>query len=231
MPFHKCTGVRTGSKGWNAGWFIIITDNQTAGRGQRGNTWESEPGKNLTFSIILKPAFLAVKDQFQLNEAISIGITDYLKTNVPQRVQIKWPNDILVQGKKVCGILIENHVSGDEISHSIVGIGININQISFHYPRAGSLSLFNGKEYPLADVLRELLQIIETRYLELKQGKRRELENRYLELLYQKDEVHRFEANHQVFDGTITGVNEAGQLAMIVDNKKRFFGVKELTFL
>ena len=153
-------------------------------------------------------------------------------TRVKDALQSSGPtNDILVQGKKVCGILIENHVSGDEISHSIVGIGININQISFHYPRAGSLSLFNGKEYPLADVLRELLQIIETRYLELKQGKRRELENRYLELLYQKDEVHRFEANHQVFDGTITGVNEAGQLAMIVDNKKRFFGVKELTFL
>ena len=210
---------------------IIITDNQTAGRGQRGNKWETQPGENLTFSLILKPGFLAVKDQFQLNEAVSIGIVDYITRKVDEKVLIKWPNDILVLDKKVCGILIENHVSGDEINYSVVGIGLNINQTFFPYPQAGSMKAFTGKDYQLAYELVELLQELEARYLELKRGNQKALEKKYLQLLYQKDEVHQFSAHGEVFEGVITGVNDAGQLTMNIGEENRFFGVKEVTFL
>lgn len=210
---------------------VIITDDQTAGRGQRGNAWESHPGKNLTFSVILKPSFLAVKDQFQLNEAMSIGIAAFLTAKGAQKVQIKWPNDILVGGRKVCGILIENHLSGEEISHCIVGIGLNINQTVFQYPQAGSLRLVTGMEYRLPDVLEELLESLEASYFDLRKGNQKKLENQYLALLYQKDEVQRFNIGAEVCEGVITGVNEAGQLAIMVDGEKRFFGVKEVQFL
>ena len=210
---------------------LIITDNQTEGRGQRGNKWETEPGKNLTFSLVCKPGFLALKDQFLLNEAVSIGIVDYVTGKVAEKVRIKWPNDILAGEKKVCGILIENHVSGEEILYSIVGIGLNINQTVFGYSHAGSLRHFTGKEYQLADELAELLQEVEVRYLELKHGGRNELEEKYLELLYQRGEVHQFCAKGEMFEGMITGVNESGQLTMEIGAEKKFFGVKEVTFL
>ena len=124
---------------------VVITGNQTAGRGQRGNAWFSEPGKNLTFSILIKPSFLSVKNQFYLNIAFSLGLFDYLKEVLKTEVKIKWPNDILVNGKKICGILIENHLQAQHIQHSIVGIGLNVNQHHHLLATATSMNLENGK--------------------------------------------------------------------------------------
>ena len=210
---------------------VVITDHQTAGRGQRGNTWEAQPGKNLTFSLILKPDFLAAKDQFQLNEAISVGIAHYIASRVVHRVAIKWPNDILVQDKKVCGILIENHLNSESIGCSIVGIGLNINQQSFTESNAESISMITGKEYQLRDEFEGLLHALEVCYLELKKGKQAELENKYLELLYRKDEIHRFATNNEEFEGIISGVNDEGKLRINVGGVERIFGAKEVAFL
>jgi BirA family biotin operon repressor/biotin-[acetyl-CoA-carboxylase] ligase len=122
---------------------IVITSNQTAGRGQRTNTWESEPGKNLTFSILLTPHFLLAKDQFYLTVCISTALADYLKETFGETVKIKWPNDLIVQDKKVCGMLIENQLSGQQIQSCVVGIGLNVNQKKFDSEKASSMKLLS----------------------------------------------------------------------------------------
>jgi len=210
---------------------VVITDHQIAGRGQRGNTWEAQPGKNLTFSLILKPDFLAAKDQFQLNEAISVGIAHYITSFVAHKVAIKWPNDILVRDKKVCGILIENHLNSETIGCSIVGIGLNINQQLFTDPNAESIGMITGNEYQLRDEFEVLLRALEACYLDLKRGKQEELENKYLELLYRKDEIHLFAARNEIFEGIIIGVNNEGKLRINAGGVERVFGAKEVAFL
>src|SRR5688572_32157531 len=136
---------------------VVITNDQTSGRGQRGNTWISEPGKNLTFSLVMKPAFLSAQDQFLLNKAFSLGLYDYLHITLKATVKIKWPNDMLANDKKICGILIENQIQGQNIQHSVVGIGLNVNQENFSMPTATSMKVFERKEFLLENVLEELL--------------------------------------------------------------------------
>src|SRR5258706_12412466 len=127
--------------------------------------------------MILKPYFLAAKDQFQLNEAISVGIARYIASRVVHNVAIKWPNDILVRDKKVCGILIENHLNSESIGCSIVGIGLNVNQQSFAVPNAESIGMITGKEYHLRNEFEVLLHTLEGCYLDLKKGKQAEMES------------------------------------------------------
>lgn len=234
LPLCQSTnavGSELGQKPGTADGTLVITDRQTSGRGQRGNSWESQPGKNLTFSLILKPGFLSLNDQFRLNEAISVGIADYITAKVSEKVQIKWPNDILVDGKKVCGILIENHISGDLIQYAVVGIGLNVNQPFFSFPQAASLKTFTGMEYLLESELVELVGALEARYLELREGRFQSLTDRYLRLLFQKGRTNRFRAADQIFEGVITGVNGMGQLTINVGTEERCFGVKEVTLI
>jgi len=216
---------------------LVITNHQTAGRGQRGNTWVSEAGKNLTFSLLIKPSFLPVKDQFYLNMAISLGLIDYLSAALKAEVKIKWPNDIIVSDKKICGILIENHVHGQHIPHIIVGIGLNVNQIFFSISTATSMTLQKGGEFLLEQVLPDLLGCLETRYLQLRSGNFEELNRAYHSLLYWIGEKHFFSTTSQSppiggeFEGTITGVDELGKLKVETEQGTRTFGVKEVGFI
>lgn len=109
---------------------VILADYQSGGRGQGGNGWTSAAGKNILMSWIVFPAFLSVQDQFQLSKAVSLAITDFLGT-YSIAAKIKWPNDILCDGAKICGILIENSIMGEQLRHSIVGIGLNVRQEAF----------------------------------------------------------------------------------------------------
>src|SRR5690606_39100590 len=148
---------------------VVITANQTAGRGQRGSVWISEPGKNLTFSIGLKPHFLNPKMQFYLSMAVSLGLLDSLAHLLPQaEVKIKWPNDVMLNGKKTCGILIENQLIGQLLGRSVVGIGLNVNQRSQPVASATSLAVEAGHEFDLNEVLSLLLEKLEARYLQMK---------------------------------------------------------------
>jgi BirA family biotin operon repressor/biotin-[acetyl-CoA-carboxylase] ligase len=168
---------------------VVIAKQQLQGRGQRGATWESEPNKNLTLSILLQPTFLRTEDQFQLNKAVSLGVAEFisslahpngssvwLASPLPEErgmrgeVTIKWPNDIYIGNKKIAGILIENSVSGNKLQQSIIGIGININQEKFsaELPNPTSLKLIRGKEFDLKECLEELCSCIERRYLQLR---------------------------------------------------------------
>ncbi|HET9054181.1 MAG TPA: biotin--[acetyl-CoA-carboxylase] ligase, partial [Cyclobacteriaceae bacterium] len=207
---------------------VVITDNQTAGRGQRGNTWESEPGLNLTFSVILKPVFLHPKDQFMLNMAVSLGLYDYLTVQTAG-VKIKWPNDMMLGNKKTCGILIENQVNGRQIQSSVAGIGLNVNQKRFSLSTPTSLTLATGRAFVLNDVLTELLQWMEARYLQLRAGI--DLRMEYIAALYGRGEKRKFKTGDEIFEGVISGVDAVGLLEVEVNSGKRYFELKQVQFL
>ena len=209
----------------------VVTHHQTAGRGQRGNTWISEKGKNLTFSIVLKPVVLPVKDQFYLNMAAALGVYDYLHEIFKHHVKIKWPNDILIKGKKVCGILIENQLSGQQIQHSIVGVGLNVNQEKFSLENATSLRVLSGQEFQLEDVLEGVLEKIESRYLLIREQLLDPVSQAFTEVMYWLDEQHVFSTQGVEFTGRIIGVDEIGRLKIQTSEGLSTFGVKEVEFL
>lgn len=210
---------------------VVITDSQTSGRGQRGNTWVSEPGRNLTFSIVIKPTFLSVQDQFMLNKAFSLGLYDYLSVTLKATTKIKWPNDMLVSDKKICGILIENQIQGQNIQNTIVGIGLNVNQESFAMPTATSMKVFEGEDFLLENVLEGLLSCLEIRYLQLRSGNLDELNRDYLSALYWLQERHLFKKADELFEGEITGIDAFGKLKINVDGTTEYFDLKQIQFL
>jgi BirA family transcriptional regulator, biotin operon repressor / biotin---[acetyl-CoA-carboxylase] ligase len=210
---------------------LVITNNQTAGRGQRGNTWQAEPGKNFTFSILLKPRFLSVKDQFFLHRFVSLGLTDYLQHYFTEGVTIKWPNDILINSRKVCGILIENQLSGFQINQSIIGIGLNVNQKQFGQTTATSLSLLTRMDFSLETELAKLLMALEVRYMQLKNNKLDLLKEEYLRQLHWRNEQRTFTTTGKDFSGKIIGTDETGRLQIESTEGIRTFDVKEITYL
>jgi BirA family biotin operon repressor/biotin-[acetyl-CoA-carboxylase] ligase len=210
---------------------VVITNNQTGGRGQRGNTWVSESGKNLTFSVLIKPSFLLVKDQFFLNIAFSLGLFDYLRAVLGAEVKIKWPNDILVNGRKICGILIENHIQAQHIQHSIVGIGLNVNQNKFEVSTATSMSMEKGDAFILEEELPKLLLFLEKRFLQLRSQDFKQLTADYLACLYWIGEKHFFKNKSETFEGTISGIDSVGKLKVESEAGTKFFDIKEIEFL
>lgn len=210
---------------------LVITNRQISGRGQRGSSWEAQPGMNLTFSIILKPSFLTAKNQFFLSIVTSLAIHDYLSQMCSESIRIKWPNDILVNEFKICGILIENQLLGQQVTNSVVGIGFNVNQLQFSVPEATSLSLETNSAYDLQEVLDGILSNLEARYLQLKQNKVYELNAAYLNHLYRIKEEHWFKSGSDQFKGEISGIDEQGRLRVSVNGKERTFAVKEIAFV
>ena len=212
---------------------IIKADKQTAGRGQRGSTWESSDGKNLTFSVILKPIFLEAKDQFYLSKCIAIAIRNFLKSEFNENVSIKWPNDIYVNNKKICGLLIENVLSGKFIKNSIVGIGLNVNQIEFpsSVGNATSMQLEYGSGYNLNQVLERLCSFIEVAYLNLKKDKYC-FDNQYLASLHQFGEFKSYWVENKKLQLKIVGVDVSGRL--LTENlggETMSFDLKEIKFM
>lgn len=214
---------------------LIITQNQTHGKGQLDNSWESEPGKNLTLSIILFPDFLKIQHQFYLNIIISLGIYDVLNNLLSQTdskhiMKIKWPNDIIADEKKICGILIKNFIKNNEIDSCIAGIGLNVNQRSFISKKATSVNLLTGTEYDLNTVLNELILSLEAYYLKLKEKQFDYLKKAYLKNLFWINEEHKF-SDGEPFKGKITGIDDHGRLMINTDYGVRFFNFKEVEFV
>ena len=210
---------------------VLITDNQTKGRGQRGNNWDSLPGENLTFSILLKPKFLATRDQFQLNMAIAIGIADGVRQLMSQQVSLKWPNDVMIDGRKVGGILIENQSQGPALSQSIVGIGLNVNQKEFAHPLAASLLNVAGKVFPLEDVFEGLMSSLEGKYLLLRSGNPTSIRSEYIESLFRFNLTQTFEADGDQFEGVISDVDEFGRLCVNIAGTIKKFSLKEIRMI
>lgn len=210
---------------------VVIANQQSAGKGQRGNSWESKAGQNLTFSIILRPGFLAINDQFFLTVVVALGVYDYLKSKGLQLVQIKWPNDLLVNEKKICGILIENQLQGGFIASSILGIGINILQEEFSINTATSLKNETKNDFSLPVEFDQVLSFLEKRYLQLRNNKRTDLLNDYLKGLYRINQPATYKSQDEHFIGTIQGVNAIGKLELLVNNEVRTFDLKEIQYV
>ncbi|MBX2915791.1 MAG: biotin--[acetyl-CoA-carboxylase] ligase [Cyclobacteriaceae bacterium] len=215
-------------RGSGAEGMVVITDNQYSGRGQRGNLWVTEPGMNLTFSVLLKPN-LRADQQFVLVQAIALAVADYLKSKTAG-VKIKWPNDILVNDKKICGMLIESSLSGAQVQFSIAGIGLNVNQVWFQNPRATSLKLLTNKEFDLAIELHQLLGSIEAHYLRLREGAVAHIQRTYEQNLYRFGELHEFKTQHERFKGTIKSVDAQGRLIITTEGGEHAFDLKQIKF-
>lgn len=209
---------------------VVITDHQTAGRGQRDNHWEAAPGQNLTFSIVFYPN-LPASLQFYLNIIASLAVTDALFACISKRFKVKWPNDIFYLNNKVCGILIQNNLKGNKIQSVVMGIGINVNQNHFSYPQASSLSLISGKTIKREGILSEVLQSLEVRYSQLADRDLSELKYAYLERLYWLDETHYFANQDGKFEGMIRGIDDNGCLLVWTKEEMRSYNFKEIRFI
>ena len=205
---------------------------QTAGIGQRGNHWHSVPGLNLTFSLVLKPVWLAAARQFMLTQAISLAITDLLATyHLPHTTHIKWPNDIYVGRKKICGTLTSARLAGDYIATAICGIGLNVNETDFPdwVPNPTSLRQLTGETYDPEEVLHTLLACIEHRYNALRDGA--DISAEYLGLLLGRGEQRRYTYLGQPVTATIEGVDDYGRLLLTTDEGSQLCcNMKELAY-
>lgn len=210
---------------------IVICENQTQGKGQRGNIWKVEPGKNLTFSLVLCPNFMDVSEQFFLNMAVSNGIRQVLSEYLPF-IQIKWPNDFIVPGEgKIGGMLIENSYSGKGWEFAVVGVGLNINQLNFDILGPSSLRKITGSEFNLEEIFRLLITQIEQSYIALKKRKWAELKTEYLNHLFLFQEKAVFNHKNDSFSGKIVNVRPNGQLEMELENgENQYFDFKEIQF-
>lgn len=206
----------------------VITHRQTQGRGQRGNSWEAEPGQNITLSVILSPTFLAVRQQFYLNMAVSLAVLDLLREHGLQQAMVKWPNDLFFEDKKLGGILIENTINSQTLQHSIVGIGLNVNQTAFATSTATSMANVCGRAFDLENVTMRLLELLEKRYLQLRTGHTARLKYEYLQGLYRYQETHPFKIGNVQVQGQILGVGEDGRLAVEIEQELRYFDFKEI---
>lgn len=218
-------------------------DFQTAGRGQRGNKWESEKGLNLTFSILFKPLNVKAVNQFLISQITTLGILSYLQThNIIAK--IKWPNDIYVNDKKLCGILIENIISSDNLSASIVGIGVNLNQKEFRSDAPNPTSLIlevsensngNVDTFIVRDEFDKLLRHIISFYEMLDSDSGRDyIESEYHNSLYRLEECHQFVdlRDNSLFEGRILGVNDKALLKVeLSEGPVKCFAFKEIKYI
>lgn len=216
--------------------YTVIAEEQTEGKGQRGNSWESEPGKNLTFSTVLYPTTLEANRQFYLSMLVAVSIIDVL-TDYTEGFSIKWPNDIYWNDKKIGGILIENELEGKYLNQSIIGIGLNINQNEFHSPAPNPVSLFHiiGKEIDRNEIFGKVIHAILSGYNSLEanfKGTSKALSNLYKTFLYRKNGFFPYKDKEGEFMAEIHGIGEDGLLHLKDEtNIIRKYAFKEVTYI
>lgn len=216
-------------------WTVVTTDYQTIGRGQMETKWESERGKNLMCSVLIKLKNVNIEDQFYLNCAVSLGIFNALKGYNLPKLKTKWPNDIMSGNKKLGGVLIENSLVNDNIYQTIVGIGININQERFpiHLAKAISMKQIFKKDFDRDIILNQIVISIQEQMLLLDQKKFDILHQNYEDVLFKMNTPHMFEhASGQKFLGKILGISKVGKLIVEKqDGSIQKYGFKEIIFL
>ncbi len=202
--------------------FYIVTDYQTAGRGQVGNHWESKDGENLLVSILIRPQRLEVSKQFRLSMIASLSVVEALNntllpnTSTPRPLTIKWPNDIYYKEKKLGGILIENRLRGKEVSDCIFGLGLNINQTVFESdaPNPISIKQITGKEADRQAVLEAILTRLNERKAWLSDEHYEELKAAYVNHLYRREGVFEYEDEGGRFEARFKDIDEMGRLVL-----------------
>lgn len=213
---------------------IILADFQYDGKGQAGNSWESEAAKNLLMSVILKPGSIAAGQQFAINMAVSMALSEAVTTCCKGITSlIKWPNDIYIGQKKIGGILIENSIMGAAILSSVVGIGLNINQLHFtsDAPNPTSVIQLTDRVTPLSRCLRIVCQSLEKWTSLLTDDGHAYLRQAYHKRLLGYQQYRTFRDAQGAFSGKITGVDEFGHLTIESSGKLRKYGFKEVSFI
>lgn len=210
----------------------VVAGAQTAGKGQRGNSWESEPGRNITLSIVIHSGFLDPSENFMLTVIASLGLCDLLSEYLPDgEPRIKWPNDIMTLEGKLAGILIENFIRGHRMEWTVIGLGINVNQRIFSTPGAVSLARICGQEFGHDELLKLLFHHFENRLRALRRGLTGTLMSDYHRRMYWLGETRRFEVGDREIEGRIEGVDDLGKLRLRVETNLRVFDFKQIRFL
>ncbi|MDO6600172.1 biotin--[acetyl-CoA-carboxylase] ligase [Tenacibaculum sp. 1_MG-2023] len=214
---------------------VVVTDAQTSGRGQVQQKWQSESFKNLTFSVFVCFDSLEILHQKYLNFAISLAIFNTLEPLDLPKLTIKWPNDILSDNRKLCGVLIENQLKKGKINSSIIGIGLNVNQLIFNeLPNATSLKIIKQTDFDLDQLLEKMIVNLKNQIRNLEQKNFVVLERDYLSSLckFNRPSMFRDEINQHLFMGKIVGVSSEGKLQVeLEDELVKDFGLKEIKFL
>ena len=212
---------------------IVVTNNQEKGRGQRDAEWHSEAGKNLTFSVLIRDLIMSPTELFALNIAVALSVLETLNQLTSKKCAVKWPNDIMADNKKIAGILIENAIQQNGEIYSVIGIGLNVNQIYFNtINNVTSLKLLESLDYNLDNVLNNVLENLKQN-ISLVRIKSDLLWKKYLDNLFKKEIPTTFEdENQQKFMGIIKGVSSVGQLQVLLeDGSIKNYGVKEIKML
>ncbi len=213
---------------------VVITDEQTRGRGQVGTSWHSQKGKSLTFSIYKQFSELIVSRQFYLSMAVSIAVKETLESFAIPELKVKWPNDILSANKKLCGVLIENVFQDKHIKGSIIGIGLNVNDSHLaNLPNATSMKIATQKHFEIEQVFNELLNNLLKNLSLIENTQLKPIEERYLKNLYRINQISVFEnAQKKCFNGIIKGVSEEGKLLVETEDERILaFDLKEIKLL
>ena len=210
------------------GTMVVATDYQTAGKGCGSNAWESERGKNLTFSMLIHPDGIAAREQFRITEVVSVALCRTLQPYIYNKVEIKWPNDIYVGDRKLCGILIENRLQGNVIVDCIIGIGLNVNQRVFlsDAPNPVSMYQLTGQETDREALLADFLQTFDQEWQNKTNG------SEYRELLYRKGKDGLYEAKTGRFVARLADVLPDGRLLLVdEEGKEHAYAFKEVSFI
>lgn len=211
--------------------YVVVSEYQTAGRGCGTNSWESERGKNLTFSLLIHPTEITADCQFRISEAVSLALCETLDGYVTDRqVSVKWPNDIYVDDCKICGMLIENRLRGRLMTDSIIGIGLNVNQREFFSDAPNPVSLVQllGHEVALEPLLQAFLQKLELTL----QMDPETLGKAYRNRLYRRGAEHEYRDGKGVFRATLMNVLDDGRLVLLdTEGTARIYAFKEVQFV
>ncbi|WP_033960752.1 biotin--[acetyl-CoA-carboxylase] ligase [Psychroserpens jangbogonensis] len=213
---------------------VVVADNQTNGRGQMGTQWQSQNAKNLMFSVFKEMSGLSAESHFYLSMAVSLAVFDALKAFQIKTLKIKWPNDILSEQQKLCGILIENVIKQNQLQSSIIGIGINVNQTIFNdLPNATSMQLISGKHFDRDQVLQEVLKQLKKYFSILESKSYGDLKLAYENNLFRKDKPSTFKDKEgTLFSGFIRGVDDSGHLKVLIeDDIVKSFELKDVQLL
>jgi len=223
------------SKGRSAKDYTTVTANfQTHGKGQMGENWSSEASKNLICSIFKDSSKVLIKNQFYISIVTSLAIMKTLQHFSVQKLNIKWPNDILSENKKICGILIENVIKNNKLQASIIGIGLNVNQTNFKdLPKASSLKIITGRVFNLDELLSHILKNLKYYFAYLEKGEFNNLKKEYESMLFKKDKPATFiDAYGEMFSGFIKGISSTGKLQVeLEDVVLKEFDLKEVKLL
>ena len=223
---------------------VVSADMQTAGKGMGANSWESESGKNLTFSMGVDMSFMKAADQFLLSQAVPLGLLDVLDTIIvgqthrsspTEALMVKWPNDLCYGNRKLCGILINNMIHGMDLGVSVIGIGLNVNQMQFKdWPtHPVSIKMILGKEMELEPLLEQLVKSVDDKIQLMRSPEgRSSIQSSYLQRMYQYRQWADYEVDGVKVKRFITGLDPFGRLTTIDKEGKEFvYDLKEIRFL